>query len=225
MKKLHDRLFTCGGSDYIGVALHNTFQGPFDEKMEALIRCSSFLEGAPFLYLDVNYRYVDKHKLKPRVLKIDKDDGCVGTNVEFDYKILQWADWYNAQLLDDMFYSTALQSAILVGEKYDRPTEAFKDEWVKLPPIPETIEECEAKHNAHPENHLVTIYRWGVDKAQKELMHILNQTSRHDWLKAHVHKIPRAILEDIITARLAKSRAREADCQELLDLHTKRNAR
>ena len=71
--------------------------------LESIIRENNFLKNTPFLWILLAFRYGIKNDLKLEFQRINRQYGDLGTALELDMKILQWADQHNLDLLHDIF--------------------------------------------------------------------------------------------------------------------------
>lgn len=111
--------------------------------LDKLIRQNNLFEGAPFLWVGIDFMYGIKNDLKVKFSRPNKKYGDLPVSLELDMKILQWADQNNLNLLHDIFMIAALEALIQVGQKYKLSIEPFVEERAKYGNIPNTIKECE----------------------------------------------------------------------------------
>lgn len=135
---------------FIGIALvkgrvKNDFKiwKEIRQSLEIIIRENNFFQNTPFLWILLVFRYGIKNDLKLEFQRVNKKYGDLGTALELDMRILQWADQHNLDLLHDIFMIAALEALIQVAQKYKLPDEVFLEERSKYENIPNTIEECE----------------------------------------------------------------------------------
>ena len=113
------------------------------DDLEKIMIDSNYLEGAPFKWVGLIYRFGLKNMTKPKYQRINKKYGDIPVAVEFKMEILEWADAHNIELLKEIFAIGALDTLIDIGNKYKLPLDAILLEREKYGIIPETIQECE----------------------------------------------------------------------------------
>ncbi|HQS83976.1 MAG: hypothetical protein B7Y25_08590 [Alphaproteobacteria bacterium 16-39-46] len=114
------------------------------EKLTGFLKKHGYFQNVPFLFVGLIFLYGIKNDLKLKFQRINKKYGGLGTELELDMKILQWADQNNLELLHDIFMIGALETLLQVCKKYSLPDELIIKERLKYGSIPNTIEECEA---------------------------------------------------------------------------------
>jgi hypothetical protein len=116
--------------------------------LDHLLRSNDYFKGAPFLYVQLAFRYGIKNNLNLEFERINKQYGALPVALELDMEILQWADKNNLELLQDIFMIASLEALIQVAKKYKLPLEPLLEERSQYGDIPSTIEECE-KYGSH----------------------------------------------------------------------------
>lgn len=142
---MHNRKLVLGSVGLVIGSLKNTScRLKLRDDLEMIMIHSNYLEGAPFKWVGLIYRYGLKNMTKPEYQRINKKYGDIPIAVELKMEILQWADANNIDLLKEIFAIGALDALIDIGRKYKLPIDAILLEREKYGLIPESIQECEA---------------------------------------------------------------------------------
>lgn len=148
-KMAHNKKIVFAGIDLVKGKIRNTFlsREELRDNLENDIISSNFLEGAPFTWIGIIYRYGLKNYLKPEYKRISKKYGDLSVAIEIKMEVLQAADRISVNLLRDIFTVGALECLIDIGRKYKLPTDVFVAERAKYNDVPETAEEVESLPN------------------------------------------------------------------------------
>ena len=126
---MHDRKLVLGGAGSVPGRLR--FSGAaIDEvrdEVERLMLDSAFLQGAPFRWIGLIFRYGTETRLVPEYGKIDKKDGELPITIELEMEKLRRID--RPKLHDELkrtFMLATLDALIHVGKRYSLPTEVLQ---------------------------------------------------------------------------------------------------
>lgn len=164
MQSKHDRKLVFGGVDLVGASLENDLRiyKEIREYLQPIMIESGYLEGSPFLWIGIIFRYGLKNETAPHYKRISQKYGDLSLAMELDMRILLTAEETDLKLLREFFEIAALDCLIHVGKKYKRPTEVFetmRDQFGKIPDWEYDMEE-------HPE---IMLKRYQQSKTIKKL--------------------------------------------------------
>jgi hypothetical protein len=107
------------------------------DALEALMINSGYLDGAPFKWVGLIFRYGLKNEKVPHYQRINKKWGDLPLAIELDMRVLMTADEEDPELLKEYFEIAALDSLIHAGKKYKLNTIELETRRAQLGRIPD----------------------------------------------------------------------------------------
>ncbi len=188
-----------------------------------------FFPQDTFVRISLLFLYGIKTDLEPRYERIDKKYKDLPISVELDTSIMEWAEFYDLELMKEIFMIATCEAVLDVLRKYKLPIEPIEKLRAKYTTIPETIEECEqrllektgeipADRYGVPDQRLPLYFEQDPEQAKKIFVDILNKTEMYEVLKKRLHLIPTSIIESLIEMTLSRSSFHQEQCEELRKL-------
>jgi len=140
MQPKHDRKIVLGGIDLVKASMFHDLEvmEQVMDSLEALMLHSGYLEGAPFLWISLLFRYGFKKEIKPHYQRVNQKYGDLPLALELDMRVLLKADETDPEfLLKDFLEIATLDSLIDAGQKYNLKIDGLLERRSRLGQIPE----------------------------------------------------------------------------------------
>lgn len=145
MQSKHDRKIVFSGVDLVGARMEHDLEcyEKLQDEFQSVMISSGYLEGAPFLWIGIIYRYGLKNALVPDYQRINKKYGDLSLALELDMRVLLTADEEDPSLLKEFFEIATLDCLIHAGKKYKLKTDVLEERRTILGKIPEWEKEMD----------------------------------------------------------------------------------